>query len=101
MDGKAMDVPTGFLNRWSLVRSQPGAMVFIGCNSVYQKALASTRPNHHNPTRRAAIRVKSHQITHECVRYRLRTRNEAETLRERIQSGLAEARRKGIKIGRP
>ena len=28
-------------------------------------------------------------------------RNEAETLRERIQSGLAEARRKGIKLGRP
>jgi DNA invertase Pin-like site-specific DNA recombinase len=28
-------------------------------------------------------------------------RNETETLRERIQSGLAEARRKGIKLGRP
>jgi DNA invertase Pin-like site-specific DNA recombinase len=28
-------------------------------------------------------------------------RNEAETLRERIQSGLEEARRKGIKLGRP
>ncbi len=28
-------------------------------------------------------------------------RHEAETLRERIQSGLAEARRKGIKLGRP
>ena len=28
-------------------------------------------------------------------------RNEAETLRERIQSGLTEARRKGIKLGRP
>jgi DNA invertase Pin-like site-specific DNA recombinase len=28
-------------------------------------------------------------------------RNEAETLRERIQSGLAEARRRGIKLGRP
>lgn len=28
-------------------------------------------------------------------------RNEAETLRERVQSGLAEARRKGIKLGRP
>lgn len=28
-------------------------------------------------------------------------RNEMETLRERIKSGLAEARRKGIKLGRP
>jgi len=28
-------------------------------------------------------------------------RNEVETLRERINSGLAEARRKGIKLGRP
>ena len=28
-------------------------------------------------------------------------RSETETMRERIQSGLAEARRKGIKLGRP
>ncbi len=28
-------------------------------------------------------------------------RNETETLRERINSGLAEARRKGVKLGRP
>jgi len=28
-------------------------------------------------------------------------RNEVETLRERVRSGLAEARRKGIKLGRP
>ena len=28
-------------------------------------------------------------------------RNEIETLRERIRSGLAEARRKGVKLGRP
>jgi DNA invertase Pin-like site-specific DNA recombinase len=28
-------------------------------------------------------------------------RNETETLRERIKSGLAEARRKGVKLGRP
>jgi DNA invertase Pin-like site-specific DNA recombinase len=28
-------------------------------------------------------------------------RNESETLRERINSGLAEARRKGVKLGRP
>jgi DNA invertase Pin-like site-specific DNA recombinase len=28
-------------------------------------------------------------------------RNEVETLRERINSGLAEARRKGVKLGRP
>jgi DNA invertase Pin-like site-specific DNA recombinase len=28
-------------------------------------------------------------------------RSEVETLRERINSGLAEARRKGVKLGRP